>query len=185
MANLAGKNASGTTVYLGANGAGTDQDPHILKRSTLARRTLTLTPTLSAPGSYATGDYVGTSTTPASAASAVSAAGAIAQVLSVTVLDRTTHAASLELWLFDATFTAPTDNAAWSLSDADAAKVVAVIPISGYSSYANGGVHHAPVAGSAFKLTGTALYYALVNRDVAKTWASGDLTVTLVLEEAA
>jgi hypothetical protein len=36
MANLAVKNASGTTVYLSATGAGTDIDPHIMAHAALA-----------------------------------------------------------------------------------------------------------------------------------------------------
>lgn len=45
----------------------------------------------------------------------------------MTVIDKDAQGIDLELWLFNATVTIPAADAAWSISDADAAKCVGII----------------------------------------------------------
>jgi hypothetical protein len=140
---------------------------------------------MSVAGAYATGDYVGTTTTPQAFASAVRSSGSTGIIRSVTIHDKdiATAAVAMELWLYSATFTAPTDNAAWSIADGTACQGVIALPSANwYSSALN----------KEFTLTGlslviqpaaTSLFYALVARGTTPTWVSGDLTIDLGIEQ--
>ena len=92
---------------------------------------------MSVAGAYATGDYMGTTTTPQSFASAVRTSGGTGIIKSVLISDKITNTnVAMELWILDRTYTAPTDNAAWNMSDADMLFVQALIPIPTTTSYA-------------------------------------------------
>lgn len=148
---------------------------------------LTSTPTLSVAGAYATGDYIGPSTSPTSFSAAVIEAGAKARLVSLAIVDKATAAAvALELWLFSATFTAPNDNAAWAITDAHAAMCQGVIEIPTTRWYAssNNKVFSRDDLNLIVQPSGTALFYALVSRGSTPTWASGDLALTLGVEQA-
>lgn len=143
---------------------------------------LTSTPTLSVAGSYATGDYIGPSTTPASFLLVSRVSGYADIVKSLVVIDYvTTAAVALELWLFSATFVAPTDNAAWTITDAEAATCVGVIPIVTSKWYASAlnKIYSDDTLGLVVKPAVTTIFYALVARGTTPTWASGDLTLGL------
>lgn len=143
------------------------------------------TVTLSAAGAYATGDYAGTSTTPQSFANAVRAAGGKSILRSITISDKqTTAAVAFELWLFSATFTAPTDSAAWTITDAEAATCVGVLPIATTNWYASGAnkVYSEGNLNKVITCAGTSLFYAIVMRGAQTTWASGDLQISVGLE---
>lgn len=144
--------------------------------------TVSSTPTLSAPGAYVTGDYVGTTTSPASFGSVVPVSGGSCVLESVTITDKvaTTPSVAFELWLFDRTFTAPTDNVAWAISDADQLNCLAVIPIAAGDWYPNGNGNVASVGGIGKVLTcnATSIFYGLVIRG-GRTFADGDLTLKL------
>lgn len=145
---------------------------------------VTVTPTLSVAGAYATGDYIGQSTTPESFANAVRIAVGEAMIASLTVIDKTTTAAvALELWLLSATFVAPTDNAAWAITDAEALTVVAVLPITTDKWYAssNNKVYSDGAIGKTITCAATSLFFALVARGSTPTWAAGDLQISLGL----
>lgn len=144
----------------------------------------TVTPTLSVAGAYASGDYIGQSATPQSFAGAVRSAGFKATVKSLTIVDKVVTApVALELWLFSATFTAPTDNAAWTVSDADALNCVAVIPITTDKWYLGtvNKVYSDDTISKVVTCASTTLFYALVARGATPTWASGDLQLSLGL----
>lgn len=144
--------------------------------------TVVSTPTLTVGGAYATGDYVGPSAAPASFASAAREAGKRVEVKSLAITDKTvTAAVALELWLFEATFTAPTDNAAWDISDAHAllCKAVVPIPTTGWYASASNKVFSAGNLGLVLTPTGTSIFYALVARGTTPAWATGDLQLTL------
>lgn len=140
------------------------------------------TVTMSVAGAYATGDYMGTSTTPQSFSNAVRTSGGTGIIRSITISDKITTAnVSMELWLFSATFTAPTDNAAWAISDAEALTVLHVIPIStsGWYASANNQVYCDNTLAIPIKPSATSLFYALVARGTTPAFASGDLTINL------
>lgn len=143
---------------------------------------LTVTPTLSVAGAYVTGDYIGQTTTPESFALAVRTTAGSGIVTSLTITDKvTTAAVALELWLFSATFTAPTDNAAWAITDAEALLCVGVIPITTDRWFANSNskIYSDNNLGLVIKCAATSLFFALVARGTTPTWAAGDLQLTL------
>lgn len=137
---------------------------------------------MSVAGAYATGDYMGTTTAPQSFTSAVRTSGGTGIIKSILISDKiaTTNVA-MELWILDRTFTAPTDNAAWDLSDANMLFVQAVIPISTSNWYASsaGQVYCDTNISYPIKSNGTTLFYALVARGTTPAFTSADLTITL------
>lgn len=137
---------------------------------------------MSVAGAYATGDYMGTSTTPQSFSSAVRTSGGTGIIKSLLISDKITNTnVAMELWILDRTFTAPTDNAAWDLSDTDMLFVQAVIPISTAGWYASsvGQVYFDGALAYPIKSNGTTLFYALVARGTTPAFTSADLTITL------
>lgn len=138
---------------------------------------------MSVAGAYANGDYMGQTTTPQSFASAVRTSGGTGIIKSVFISDKITTAnVPMELWILDRTFTAPTDNAAWAISDTEATYVQAIIPLSTSNWYttSNNQVYSDYNVSYPFKIsTGTALFFALVSRGVTPAFTSLDLTVSL------
>lgn len=137
---------------------------------------VTNTPVLSVGGAANTGDYVGPSTTPEFFANAVRVSGGTGVVKSITITDKlTTAAVDMELWLFSATFTAPTDNAAWDISDADNLKCLGVIELDAAKWYASssGKVFTDHTLGLVIKPAATSLFFALVARGTTPAWATG------------
>ncbi len=181
--------ATSGTIILGAGSAligkvGIDQTaPGTTDRVTVGGLTnVVSTPTLTVAGAYVTGDYIGPSTTPASFTSVVRTSGGAGVLESIVITDKvTTAAVALELWLFNQTFTAPTDNAAWSISDADAANCIGVIPLSAANWYASSlnKVFTLPAIALPFNVAVTTLFYALVARGSTPTWVNGDLQLTV------
>lgn len=90
-------------------------------------KTISVTPTLSVGSGYATGDYVGTTGTPITFTDAARVNNGSGWVLGALLENNTAEAIAMELWIFDSTVTPPTDSAAWSISDADAAKCKGVL----------------------------------------------------------
>lgn len=140
------------------------------------------TPTLTVHDSYASGDFVGTSGTAITFADCARLNGGTGIIQSATLVDYAAQAIACELWLFDATVTPPNDSAAWTISDADAAKCIGVIAFTNYYSSALNSVSVSGNVGIAFKTASaaTALYGCLVTRG-APTYADGDLTIRLVV----
>jgi hypothetical protein len=144
---------------------------------------ITVSVTLTVGATYATGDFVGTSTTPISFANAVRTSGGSATLRAVTISDpAASTAAALELWLFNATVAPPADSAAWALSDADGLKCVGVVPIpttAQFLSSATGVMHVSPL-GVQYHCAATTLFGALVTRG-SPTY-TGTLQVMLEIE---
>jgi len=142
--------------------------------------TISNTPTLSVPGAYAAGDYVGTSAVAMILSGMARSNNGSGIILSARLIDKAAQSAPAELWIFDSAITPPTDNAAWSISDADAAKLVGVIPFSSYYASALNSVSVANNIGQAFKTIGndTKLYACLVTRGT-PTYADGDVIIEL------
>ncbi|MFZ2992514.1 MAG: hypothetical protein WA061_02250 [Microgenomates group bacterium] len=143
---------------------------------------VTVAPVLTVAATYATGDYVGTSAAPMTFSSCARVAGGTGLITGCMLIDYNLQSVSGELWLFDASVSAPADSAAWSLSDADMLKCIGVIPFSTYYASALNSVSFgvptsAPIVfkcGSALR----ELYGCFVTRG-APAYASGDLTFRL------
>lgn len=84
-----------------------------------------VTPTITA-GAYSTGDAVGGLLTFTDILEGLGKSGLIH---TVSIVDKAAQLAQLELVLFDQSFTAAADNAAFDPSDADLANCIGVVPI--------------------------------------------------------
>lgn len=142
-------------------------------------KTITVNPTTDT-AIYASGDTLGSLMTFAGVARFN---GGSAVVQAMTIVDAAAQNANLELWLFTGTVTASADNAAWSISDADALKCVGVIPTSGvnYASALNSVSSklsiNLPVTCAS---DSTSLYGQLVSRGT-PTYGASSLTVKLTV----
>ncbi|MCX6023786.1 MAG: hypothetical protein NTZ05_19075 [Chloroflexi bacterium] len=158
----------------GDTSAGLDVDP------TGHTKKVRVVPTVSTSPAYTSGDCVGGRMTFSDMARQVGGSGVI---MSVTVADFANQKAELELWLFDQSFTAGTDNAAAAYSAADLANIVGVIPIYA-SDYKSVGSSRAMATvravGLPFVCSGTAnLYGQLVTRGTPTYAAISDIEATL------
>ena len=143
--------------------------------------TITVTPTLTVAGAYAAGDFVGTSTTAMTFANAARVSGGSGVIETAMLVDGDLQSIAAELWLFDTAPTPPNDNAAWSISDADALTCIGVIPFSSYYASALNSVSVAKAQNIAFSAVGgTSIYGCLVTRG-APTYVSGNLSVRLAI----
>jgi hypothetical protein len=142
--------------------------------------TIVQQPTVTA-GAYSAGDAVGGLLTFANAAR-VSGGGGV--IKSVTIIDDAGQDAELELWLFDRTFTAMADNAAWAPSEADLENLVGVISTAdsarGWMAAGTPSVITIDVA-TRFDLNGTSLFGQLVTRGTPTFAATDDVTVKVGL----
>jgi len=143
-----------------------------------------VTPTLTTHANYVSGDYVGTDATPMTFAACARVVGGTGTVIGAVLVDYATQGIAGELWLFDTLVTPPADSAAWTISDAHAARCVGVIPFSTYYASVLNAVSPASNLSIPFKaLAGaTALYGCFVTRG-APTYASGDLTFRLFIAQ--
>ncbi len=141
-----------------------------------------VSPTLTVHASYATGDYVGTSGTAMIFSGASRINNSTGTILSAVLIDYASQSLPLELWLFDTAITPPADSAAWSISDADSARCIGVIPFLTYYASALNSVSSVFGIGMGFKTlsASTNIYGCLVTRG-SPTYASGDLTVRLFI----
>lgn len=129
---------------------------------------VTATPVLTISNTYATNDYVGTSNTPITFANAARAVGGHGFVENAVLISGDVQTVAGELWLFDtAPAGLPADSAAFTISDADAAHCIGVIPFSTfYASALNSVSVGVPAAHLFFKCASdsTSLYGAFVTR---------------------
>lgn len=139
--------------------------------------TLPFTPILSVGGAAATGDYVGTTTAPQFIENTLPSPNRRGRIVGLRGTDAlATAACDMELWLFDSTFVAPTDNAAWAITDAEVDRCIAVIPVPAAKWYTSGNNK----VYSDFSLlvpislpNQGKLYYALVARGATPAWTAG------------
>ncbi len=108
----------------------------------------------------------------------VRAGGAGGMVATVVLIESTLNSTSTELWLFDRTVTPAADDAAHSISDADANYCVGVIPITSYAASALNSTGTATGANIAFTARdgSTSLFGLLVTRG-APTYAAGGIVL--------
>lgn len=140
------------------------------------------TVTMSVAGAYASGDYMGTSTSPQAFSDVVRGTAKTGIIKSIVISDKITTAnVAMELWLLSSTFVAPTDNAAWTISDAEALTVQGIIALPTANWYASGAnqIYYDGTLCIPIKPSATSLYYALVARGVTPAFTSADLTINL------
>jgi len=136
------------------------------------------TPTVTA-GAYSANDAVGGLLTFANAGRVSGVGGVIKNML---LLDDAGQDATMELWLFNQTFTAMADNAAWAPSEADLRKLVAIISTVDGAWFAAGTPSAARVEVSQrYAVTGTSLFGQLVTRGTPTFAATDDITVVVGL----
>ena len=134
------------------------------------------TPTVSAASAYAIKDAVGGLLTFANAAR-VSGGSIIIEAATILDLDR--QMAVMDLVLFDQTFTATSDNAAFDPSDADLANVIGVISFNQWADFNDNAIASRSGLGFAAKLAGTSLFGQLVTRSAPTYNSTSDITVIL------
>lgn len=142
--------------------------------------TVAATPTLTVHAGYVAGDYVGTSAAPTTFTNCARVEGAGGYILSAMIIDYAKQKVAGELWLFDSDPTPPADSAAWSIADADALRLVGIIPVSTYYDSALNSVGQSDAQQIAFRCASGSrnLYGCFVTRG-APTYADGDLTFVL------
>lgn len=119
--DLAGRTVTSTLVTTGATDVAAYVDPRV------QRQIFTVTPTISTTPAYTSGDALGTVN---QIANAVRFSGGGGIIQSITVLDKTqAQRAAFDIFLFNASITATTDNAAFAPTDADSAKCVGIISV--------------------------------------------------------
>ncbi len=139
---------------------------------------LTQTPTVTA-GAYTAGDAVGGLLTFTNAARTSGAGGIIK---SVVLVDDAGQDAEMELWLFDTTITAISDNAAWALTEAELHTCIAVISTTEGTWRATGTPSVCDIEVSrGYTCTGTNLFGQLVTRGTPTFAATDDVTVRIQL----
>lgn len=152
--------------------AGTQFIGKVAKEKKIVSSTITFTDT----NARATGDYCGTDTTPQAFTSVNRvSAGTVRLNNLVVISELETTPVALELWLFSATFTAPADNAAWTVSDADVANCVGVIKIASTDFVLSAVNGVATVSLDILvKPAAQSLFYALVARGTTPAWTTAD-----------
>ena len=135
----------------------------------------------SAAAAYASGDMVGAELTLANCARVNAGTG---KITGVTVIDSAAQSVAAELWIFDTTVTEPADNAAWSVSDANANTLIAVIPLSNWYASALNSVSPNGNLSIPFKCAAgtTSLYMCYVNRG-APTHIANGLLVRIFIDQ--
>lgn len=141
-----------------------------------------VTPTLTVAATYIANDYVGESGVAMDFATVARINGGTGIIHSAILIDRALQSVPCELWLFDTAPTPPNDSAAWTISDADAAKCIGVIPFNTYYASAANSVSQGgrDIGGIPFKAGAAdrSIFGCLVTRG-APAYASGDLTIRL------
>jgi hypothetical protein len=139
-------------------------------------------PTLTVAATYVTNDYVGTSGDAMTFANAARINAGTGIIVSAVLVDYALQSVMGELWLFDTEPTPPADSAAWTITDAHAARCIGVIPFNTYYPSALNSV--APVGNLtiAFQCAAASrdLYGCFVTRG-APVYATGNLTFRLYI----
>ena len=144
-----------------------------------------LVPIVTDTNAYAVGDYINDENEITVFSDALGKGSLSGQITDVIIYDEGAEGKQLELWIFNddpdgSTFT---DNAAFTLVDADLTKVACVIPINTfYSAAANGvGVNHFP--GCSIKGATVNLYAAIVAREAVTFDAVDAVSLRIVIKQ--
>lgn len=130
---------------------------------------------------YTAGDQVGTQFTFAGCARATGGTG---RIVGITLLDVNDIVGAYDVVIFNSTATAATDNAAFAVSDGDAAKIIDLVQLAGAVDIGNNRlVKSGPISVPYNCSGGTSLYAMLICRFAHTFFAAAtDLTLTLWLE---
>lgn len=128
------------------------------------------TPTVSTSPAYTAKDAVGGLLT-------FAGIGAAGVLFGVTVIDASQQRPSLELVLFDRTFTASVDNAIFAPSDADLANCLGVVAINSWADFSTNSVAQVSGVALPYLLSGTSLFGQLVTRGTPTFVATSDIAV--------
>lgn len=161
----------GTDLLPGTAARGMSVDP----RLKVVR--LSVTPTVSTSPAYTAKDAVGALMT---FSNAVRSSGGTARIDRVQVVDKGQVRPDLELFLFDRSITAPTDNGIFAPSDAEIVQCVGVVPIGGWYDLSTNSVADIPV-GAEVVLNGTDLFGVLVTRSTPTLIATSDIVVIITV----
>lgn len=139
---------------------------------------ITVTPTVST-GIYTAGDAEGGLMTFAGATGARKT-GMIATLI---IVDKDEEATQTDIACFSATFTATADNAAWAISDADAANLVALISVPAASFVDIGDAKVAVISNvnQVIRTAGTSLFCQMATRGTPTFTATTDIQVSLTI----
>lgn len=144
-------------------------------------KVVSVTPTVDT-SIYASGDVIGGLMTFSNAVGYQSTTGI---VTSATVSDKNSTASDLELWVFSSNPSASTftDQAAFTIADADITKVISVISLGSTSRFdaANNGVKYLGSISCPVSTTSKTLYAVLVSRGTPTFATSSDVTVKLAI----
>jgi hypothetical protein len=166
----------------GVDGVGTDTSAtNPLPVSVPAIVKITQTPTVSTTPAYTAKDAVGGLLT---FANAVRVSGGNGTLVTVTVIDNSQQRPSLELVLFDRTFTNSTDNAIFEPSDADLANCIGVVAINSWSDFSTNSIATVSAVGLGFVLNGTSLFGQLLTRGTPTFVATSDIVVAVDIAQS-
>lgn len=138
------------------------------------------TPTVSTTPAYTAKDAVGGLLT---FANAVRETGGTGVLMGVTVLDASLQMPSMELVLFDRTFTAAADNAIFSPSDADLANCLGVVAINSWAAFEDNAIAQVSGVSLPIVLSGTSLFGQLLTRGTPTFVATSDISVFVTVLE--
>lgn len=143
---------------------------------------IAVTPTISTSPAYSVKDAVGGLMTFSNAVRA-SGGSCLIQALQIVDKDNTPQDSALDLVLFDRSITAPTDNAIFAPSDAEAANCVGIIPVlaADYGDFSVNSIASRFGLGLEVVLNGTDLFGVLVARGTPTYSSTTDLVVTLTI----
>lgn len=152
---------------------------HVVPRATVVE--VTATPTIDT-AIFASGDIL--HSTIITFSGAVRANGGTGTIVGFSVFDYDLEQSPLELWLFSSSVTIPAANAAWSVSDADAANCLGVLPSGVYYASALNAVATAnPVHPFKAGAGTTSIYGALVTRGTPTYTNATDIKVGLLIAQ--
>ena len=152
----------------------------LLVRGSLLQVNISQTPTVSTSPAYTIGDALGGLLTFANAARVSGGSGIVA---AVTVMCKTPALVpAVDLYVFNQTFTATSDNAAFAPSDGDMANCIGVIPIAAWAQETASSVNSIATRfglGFPFLLTGTSLFGQMVTRTAFTASGTSDFVIGL------
>lgn len=118
-------------------------------------------------------------------ANAVRTSGGSCSLQAVQIVDQDQERVAIDMALFRASITAPTDNAIFAPTDAELDDCVGVVNIvsSDYADFSTNSIASKQNLGLSMTLAGTDLFVALVARTAMTYTSTSDLTVTLVIDQ--
>jgi len=173
--HFTGSNTDGDYAALSVGSYG---DLNTLRRADLVKLSNTSAGLTTATTTYAIGDQTGTIFTLPNAARLSNGGGT---VVGITLIDSSDVIGAMDVVLFDSSVTLAADNAAFSISDSDANKIIALVPLAGATDIGNNRI------AQSFNLAvpyicsgGNTLYAALITRSNNAVYSNSGVTSLLL-----